>query len=76
MASVRLQPPAAFDFKQPDEWSRWKKRFNQFRIASGLSTEDDKQQVSRLLYCMGENADEILSSTNISEDDRQKYDIR
>ena len=60
MASVHLQPPAAFDFKQPDEWSRWKRWFDQFRLASGLSTEDDKWQVSTLLYCMGENAEEVV----------------
>ena len=66
--------PAAFHFKQPDEWSRWKRRFDQFRLVSGLCTKDDKRQVSMLLYCMGKKAEEVLLSTNISEDDRQKYD--
>ena len=74
MASVRLQPPANFDFKQPDDWLRWKRRFDQFRLASGLSSEDDERQVSTLLYCMGENAEEVLSSTNISAENRKKYD--
>ena len=50
------------------------KRFDQFCLASGLSTEDDKRQVFTLLYCMGKKAEEVLLSTNISEDDRQKYD--
>ena len=42
MASVRLQPPSSFDFKTPDEWPWWKRRFEQFRLASGLSAEDDE----------------------------------
>ena len=39
MTSLRLDPPAPFDFKQPDEWCRWQRRFEQFRLASGLSSE-------------------------------------
>ena len=74
MASVRLQPPFSFDFKDPDSWPRWKRRFEQFRLASGLSTEGDPKQVSTLLYCMGEDAEETLSSTNISEENQKKYD--
>ena len=73
MASVRLQPPLSFDFRNPDEWPRWKRQFEQFRLASGLSAESDDRQVSTLLYCMGENAEDILVSTNISDDDRKKY---
>ena len=74
MASVRLQPPSSFDFKTPDEWPRWKRRFEQFRLASGLSAEDDDRQVSTLLYCMGEDAEDTLTSTNISAADQKKYD--
>ena len=54
MASVRLQPPESFDFKRPDEWPRWKKRFQQFRSASTLNRESEDRQVNTLLYCMGE----------------------
>ena len=72
MASIRLQPPSPFDIKDPDLWLRWKHRFEQFRLASGLFTEGDPKQVSTLLYCMGEDAEEMLSSTNISEENRKK----
>ena len=59
MASLRLQPPASFDFKEPDAWQKWKRRFEQFRQASGLGAEGDEKQVSTLLYCMGEDAARI-----------------
>ena len=71
MASVCLQPLSSFDFKTPDEWPRWK----QFRLASGLSAKDDDRQVSTLLYCMGDNAEDTLASINISNADRKKYDM-
>ena len=73
MASLRLQPPSAFNFRTPDEWPRWKKRFEQFRLASGLSVEAEEKQVSTLLYCMGEDADDTLTSTHITADEREEY---
>ena len=74
MATIRLQPPESFDFKRPDEWPRWKKRFQQFRSASTLDQEAEDRQVNTLLYCMGEEAENILSSTGISDEDKKKYD--
>ncbi len=69
---MQLKVPELFDFKQPDNWPKWKKCFEQFRVASGLSKEDEPRQVSTLLYCLGEEADNILTSTNIKNDDRKK----
>ena len=60
MASIRLQQPEPFDFKAPDTWPKWKRRFEQFRVASGLSTADAERQVNTLLYSMGEEADDVL----------------
>ena len=39
MAQVRLEPPEPFNFRNPDDWQRWKRRFQQFREASGLSEQ-------------------------------------
>jgi len=36
--------------------------------ASGLDKEDKVQQVSTLLYCLGEEADDILTSINMTEE--------
>ena len=74
MASVKLQPPQPFNFQSPDEWPRWYRRFNQFRLASGLSEEDKARQVCTLLYCMGETAEDVLSSTDITDDEKKDYD--
>ena len=68
-----LQPPLPFRFDCPDEWPKWRRRFEQFRVASGLSKEDEERQINTLLYCLGEDADDVLTSTNISEESRKKY---
>ena len=57
MARLSIEPPKSFNFSNPDDWLRWTKRFQQFREASGLSTESQTRQVSTLLYCLGEDAD-------------------
>ena len=61
-----------FNFRNPDEWPRSKRRFKQFRSAAGLVTKDEERQVSALLYCLGGEADDFLTSTNISAADRKK----
>ena len=75
MASICLQPTSPFDFRTPEEWPRWKRRFEQFRHASGLTAEDDSRQISTLLYCMGDNAEDTLASTDISRADRSRYAV-
>ena len=68
MAGIHFHPPEKFDFKQPDEWPRWLKRFEQFHIASGLSAESQARQVNTLLYCLEEEGENLLHSTNITEE--------
>ena len=73
MATIQLQAPNPFNFKHPDDWQKWKRRFEQYRHASGLATETEQRQVSTLLYCLGKQAEDVLFSTGISVDDRKKY---
>ena len=40
----------------------------------GLAGEPEPRQVCTLLYCMGEEAGDVLSLTNITEANRKKYD--
>ena len=71
--AIRLQPPDPFNFRNPDDWPRWKNRFQQFRDASGLSSESESKQVSTFLYCLGEEAESVLASTGTTQDDRKEY---
>ena len=74
MTSLHLQPPGPFD-KSPDGWLKWKRRFEQYLHASGLSSEgSEERQVSTLLYCLGEEANDVLTLTGISDTDRNKYE--
>ena len=74
MAQIQLKPPEPFNFKNPDDWPRWKRRFGQFRVALGLIEESPTKQVNTLLYCLGEEADAVLASTHATEEERKSYD--
>ena len=73
MASFQISPPQSFNFAQPDEWPRWIRRFERFREASGLKSKEQASQVNTLVYCMGDEADDILSSLGLS-DDKKSYE--
>ena len=73
MAGIKLQAPGQFDFSKPAEWPKWRKRFQQYKSASGLDAEGEPQQVNTLLYCIGEEAESVLISTNVTANQRSKY---
>ena len=53
--------------QQTENWSKWKRRFERYRQASGLIKQPNEDQVSLLLYCMGDTADDILATLKIDE---------
>ena len=71
MDGIQLKPPEQFDFRRPDGWNRWKRHFEQYRVASGLAESSEERQVCTLLYCLGEDTENVLSSTNIKAEDRR-----
>ena len=72
--SFTIQPPDQFDFTNPLKWEIWIRRFERFRIASGLHRTSSENQVNTLMYCMGEKSDDILQSLNLSEEEQDNYD--
>ena len=74
MASVQISHPEPFDFSNPSEWPRWIRRFERFRVASGLKEREEEYQVNSLLYAMGDAADDILAVLPLSDEDKKKYD--
>ena len=72
MAAFQVTLPEKFSFK-PEEWCRWIRRFERFRVASELNKRDEERQVNTPVYSMGDDADDILQSFDLSETDRKKY---
>ena len=62
-----------FNFRQPDDWPKWKRCFDQYRVSSGLAEKAELRQVSTLLYCLGEEAKDVLASANLTEAAQKEY---
>ena len=72
MTSFNVALPEKFSFK-PGELPKWIRRFECFRVASELNRKPEDTQISTLIYSIGDEADDILSSFTMSDDDRKKY---
>jgi hypothetical protein len=72
--NFQVQLPDAFSFSTPNDWPRWSRRFERFRIASGLNKKSGEEQVNALIYSMGDQADDILLSLKLDEDDLKDYE--
>lgn len=70
---IHLRPPMTFNFHEPQGWTRWKARFDQCRLASGLSGEEEAKQVSTFLYCLGEEAQDFLLTIGVTDADCATY---
>ena len=73
MSSFQISPPERFNFSQPETWPHWIRRFDRFRLASGLEHKTGESQVNTLIYCMGDEADDILSSFNLTAEECKTY---
>ena len=74
MASYQVPPPEKFNFK-PEEWSRWIRRFERFRKATGLDQKDGESQVNTLIYSMGEEADDIVVSFGLTTEEAKQCNV-
>ena len=72
MASFQISPPEKFDFSGPEEWPKWFRRFERFRVASNLTEKSEENQVNILVYSMGDAADDILITLGLTAENKKK----
>jgi len=75
-AQFQVTPPERFNFSRAEEWPKWIRRFDRFRFASGLGEKSQENQVHTLIYSLGDEADDILSSFDLSEEDKNYNIVR
>ncbi|UYV66508.1 hypothetical protein LAZ67_4001927 [Cordylochernes scorpioides] len=72
---IQIAAPEGFNFGKPNERPIWFKRFQRYRIASGLSEKSENEQVNALVYFMGEKAEENLILLNLNEAQNEDYQL-
>ena len=65
-ATFQVTIPEPFTFSRPEEWVKWSRRFERFRVVSGLAQRDEEVQVNTLIYAVGDQADDILHCFKLS----------
>ena len=73
IASFQVAPPKLFNFSRPNEWTKWIRRFERYKSASGLEKKSVETKVDTLIYTMGAEVDDIFQSFGLSDDDKKKY---
>ena len=73
VASYQVPPPEKFSFRA-EEWPKWIRRFESIRKPTGLDEKEEDSQVSTLVYTMGEEADGIFMSFELSAEEAKKYE--
>lgn len=69
-----VEPPEAFNFAETQTWPRWIRRWERFRVVSGLDGKPEAFQINSLIYAMGDEADDILASLPLSDADKEHYE--
>jgi chromatin segregation and condensation protein Rec8/ScpA/Scc1 (kleisin family) len=64
---AKLTAPSPLDFSNAQEaWNDWSKRFQRYRLASGLDEKSAQKQVDTLIYIMGEEAEKVYTQLSIT----------
>lgn len=72
-ATFSIQPPEPFYFSKPHEWTKWIRRYERFHQASNLTASTEENQVNTLIYCMEDEADDVLRGLRLSDADQRQY---
>jgi len=70
--STNIPAPDSFNFKTPEEWDRWHTRFERYLRTAKIEEGEDK--VNTMIYCMGIEAEDILTGLQLSSTELKNYD--
>ena len=73
MPTFQVTACEPFNFSCLSDWVKWIRQYEHFRIASNIDKRSEATQVISLIYSMGDQANDILHSFNLSEEDEKKY---
>ncbi|UYV76749.1 K02A2.6-like [Cordylochernes scorpioides] len=58
---AQIQPPETFDFSTPNEWPKWRKRFERYLVVSGMKKKEEADKIDLLMFEKEEEATKIDS---------------
>ncbi|UYV64476.1 K02A2.6-like [Cordylochernes scorpioides] len=67
--AAMIQPPETFDFSTPNEWPKWRKRFEQYLVVSGMKKKEEADKIDLFMYLMGDRADDIFRTFKFEKEE-------
>ncbi|UYV69327.1 K02A2.6-like, partial [Cordylochernes scorpioides] len=64
-----IQPPETFDFSTPNEWPKWRKRFERYLVVSGMKKKVEADKIDLFMYLMGDRADDIFRTFKFEKEE-------
>ena len=71
---AQYKPPQPLNFVEPN-WDQFIGQYETFRLLTELDKKPGVIQVASLKYCLGPEAEEVLKTFNLSEEDGKKYEV-
>ncbi|UYV71663.1 K02A2.6-like, partial [Cordylochernes scorpioides] len=68
-SAARIQPPETFDFSTPNEWPKWRKRFERYLVVSGMKKKEEADKIDLFMYLMGDRADDIFRTFKFEKEE-------
>ncbi|UYV79585.1 hypothetical protein LAZ67_17003172 [Cordylochernes scorpioides] len=68
-AVSKIQPPETFDFSTPNEWPKWRKRFERYLVVSGMKKKEEADKIDLFMYLMGDRADDIFRTFKFEKEE-------
>lgn len=65
----QMSAPDDFDSKNPALWCKWLSTFQKYRMASRLSFKPKSQQISMLLYTLGDGGEHFSRTFKFADED-------
>ncbi|UYV78416.1 hypothetical protein LAZ67_16001287 [Cordylochernes scorpioides] len=66
---ARIQPPETFDFSTPNEWPKWRKRFERYLVVIGMKKKEEADKIDLFMYLMGDRADDIFRTFKFEKEE-------
>ncbi|UYV79065.1 hypothetical protein LAZ67_17000981, partial [Cordylochernes scorpioides] len=66
---AQIQPPETFDFSTPNEWPKWRKRFERYLVVSGMKKKEEADKIDLFMYLMGDCADDIFGTFKFEKEE-------
>ncbi|UYV65345.1 K02A2.6-like [Cordylochernes scorpioides] len=67
--AARIQPPETFDFSTPNEWPKWRKRFERYLVFRGMKKKEEADKIDLFMYLMGDRADDIFRTFKFEKEE-------